>query len=78
MMTIMKILACRVNHLTWIIHGPRFLQMRGMTHAAMVVHRKWVITKQMQQDRFARGVKNADELKKFLMTRFFSNAGITS
>ena len=34
--------------LTWIIHGPRLLQMRGVTHAAVVVHRKWVTTKQMQ------------------------------
>jgi len=31
----------------WIIHEPRLLQMRGVSYAAVVVHRKWVTTKQM-------------------------------
>ncbi len=34
--------------MTWSIHGPRLLQMRDVTHAAVVVHCKWVTTKQMQ------------------------------
>ena len=37
-----------ILYYTWIIHGPRLLQMRGVTHTAVVVHRKWVTTKQMQ------------------------------
>ena len=40
------------------------MQMQGVTHAAVVVHRKWVTTKQMHQNRLARRVKNADEYKK--------------
>ena len=36
------------NDRTWIIHEPRLLQMRGVTHVAVVVHRKWVTTNQMQ------------------------------
>jgi hypothetical protein len=45
--------------------------MRGVTHAAVVVHRKWVTTKQVKRDRFAGKVKNADEYKKFLLEKFF-------
>jgi len=52
------------KELAWIIHEPRLMQMRGVTHAAVVVHRKWVTTKQMRQNRLARRVKNADEYKK--------------
>jgi len=37
-----------IGQLAWIIHGPRLLQMRGVTYAAVVVHRKWVTTKPMQ------------------------------
>jgi hypothetical protein len=36
------------KNLSWIIHGLRLLQMRGVTHAAVAVHRKWFTTKQMQ------------------------------
>jgi len=45
--------------------------MRGVTHAAVVVHRKWVTTKQMQQNRLARMVKNADGYKKILLEKSF-------
>jgi len=34
--------------------------MRGTGHAAVVVHRKCPVTKQMQQDRLALRVKDAD------------------
>ena len=34
--------------------------MRGIGHVAVVLHRKCPITKQMQQDRLACRVKNAD------------------
>jgi len=40
------------------------MQMRGVSHAAVVIHRKWVTTKQMRQNRLAPKVKNADEYKK--------------
>ncbi|MBE0460155.1 MAG: hypothetical protein IBX60_00745 [Candidatus Aminicenantes bacterium] len=36
------------------------LQMQGTGYAAVVVHRKCPVTKQMQLDRLARRVKNAD------------------
>ena len=52
------------KELAWIIHEPRLMQMRGVSHAAVVVYRKWVTTKQMCQNRLARRVKNADEYKK--------------
>ncbi len=62
-------------NITWIIHGPRLLQMRGVTHAAVIVHRKWVTTKHpphpTQQYWFARRVKNADWYKKILLEKFF-------
>jgi hypothetical protein len=49
--------------------------MRGVILAAVVVHRKWVTTKQpthpAQQRRFARRVKNADVYKKYLHEKFF-------
>jgi len=38
--------------------------MRGTGHAAVVIHRKCPVTKQMQQDRLAPRVKDADEYKK--------------
>ena len=47
-------------YLTWIIHESRLLQMRGTGHAAVVVHRQCPVTKQMQQDRLALRVKDAD------------------
>ncbi|MBE0460783.1 MAG: hypothetical protein IBX60_04025 [Candidatus Aminicenantes bacterium] len=44
------------------------LQMRGTGCAAVVVHRKCPVTKQMQSDRLARRVKNADiEGKKYMV-----------
>jgi len=58
-------------HEAWIIRESRLLQMRGVTHAAVVVHRKWVITKQMLRNRLARRVKNADAYKEILLEKFF-------
>jgi len=68
-----------------IIHESRLLQMRGVTHAAVVVHRKWVTTKQpthpTQPSWLARRVKNADgrpspplnqkEIWKIYLEKFF-------
>jgi hypothetical protein len=49
--------------------------MRGMTYAAVVVHRKWVITKQptlpAQQRWFARRVRNADEKRFIFLEKFY-------
>ena len=45
--------------------------MSGTGHAAVVIHRQWVTTKQMQQDRLALMVKDADEYKKILLEKFF-------
>jgi len=43
------------------IHEPTsWLQMRGTGHVAVVLHRKCPGAKQMQPDRLARRVKNAD------------------
>ncbi|MEA2004725.1 MAG: hypothetical protein U9O50_00425 [Acidobacteriota bacterium] len=42
--------------------------MRGTGYAAVVVHRKYPVTKQMQSDRLARRVKNVDiEEKKYML-----------
>ncbi len=40
------------------------MQMRDVTHEAVVVSRKWVTTKQMRQNRLARRVKNAGQYRK--------------
>jgi len=42
---------CKKNqkkHLTWIIHKSRLLQMRGTGCEAVVLHREYPVTKQMQ------------------------------
>jgi hypothetical protein len=36
------------NSRTWIIHESRLLQMRGVVHEAVVYHREWATTKQVQ------------------------------
>jgi len=63
------------SRLTWIIHEPRLLQMRGVIHAAVVLHRKRVTTKQpthpTQPSWLARRVKNADAYKKTPLEIFF-------
>jgi len=35
--------------LTWIIHEPSLLQMRGTAHEVVVLHHEWAVTKQMQE-----------------------------
>jgi hypothetical protein len=50
----------------WIIHEPWLLQMRDVTHAVVVIHRKWVTKKKMQLDWFAQRVKKAST---FFMNR---------
>ena len=42
------------------IHELSLPQMQGTGHAAVILHRKCPVTKQMRQDRFACKVKNAD------------------
>jgi hypothetical protein len=34
--------------------------MRGVAHEAVVIHRDWAATKQMQKDRLAQRVKDAE------------------
>jgi len=39
--------------LTWIIHGPRLLQMRAVRNEAVVLHCECLATKQMQENRLS-------------------------
>jgi len=47
------------------------MQMRGIGYAAVVIHRKCPVTKQMYQDRLAHRVKNADENIRILSGKCF-------
>jgi len=47
-------------YLTWIIHGSSLPQMRGTGYAAVVLHRKCPVTKQMRWNRPAQRVNYSD------------------
>jgi len=70
-----KSLLKRISLLTWIIHEPSLLQMRGIgpcccTSVPQMGHNK-ASTPPTQQYRFARRVKNVDENKKILLEKFY-------
>jgi hypothetical protein len=49
------------------IHESSWPQMRGTGHAAVVLHRKCPVTKQMQPDRLGQRLKSADiEMRVFI------------